>query len=186
MNDVTNLLNAIEKGEPRAANDLLPLIYDELRKLAAQKLVNEKLGQTLQPTALVHEAYLRLVGPANADGFANRRHFFGAASEAMRRILVEYARSKKAIKGGGGLHRVTFYDEQAVAVDDERFLELDLALQRLTQHDPRLGELVKLKFFGGLTLEQAATVLEISSRTAKRDWAYARAWLQREVDSAKS
>jgi RNA polymerase sigma factor (TIGR02999 family) len=178
MNDVTRILSAIEHGDPHAADQLLPLVYDELRKLAAQRLAQEKAGQTLQATALVHEAYLRLVGdgpPAEWDG---RGHFFAAAAEAMRRILIDRARSKATTKRGGDLRRIDI--EQASAADDGReaeLLALDDALTELERHDPQAARLVKLRYFAGLSHQQAAQALGVSRRAADRLWALARAWL---------
>lgn len=178
MNEVTQILSAIEQGDPHAAEELLPVIYDELRQLAAQKLAQEQPGQTLQATALVHEAYLRLVDVAKAQLWNSRSHFFAAAAEAMRRILVEQARRKRSIKHGGQLTRIDL-DEALVGGDkpDEDLLELNDRLVQLAAVDPRAAELVKLRFFGGLTGEQAAGVLRISPRAADFLWAYARAWL---------
>jgi RNA polymerase sigma factor (TIGR02999 family) len=177
MKEITRVLRAIEEGDPRAAEDLLPLVYEELRRLAAQKLAHEKPGQTLQPTALVHEAYLRLVGPRN-QGWDGRRHFFGAAAEAMRRILIDTARRKARLKHGGDLERFDV-DEVAVAIEppSEDILALDEALTKLTREDPVKAELVKLRYFTGLTSEQASRMLGISHATAERYWVYARAWL---------
>jgi len=196
MNEVTRILSALEQGDPSAAEQLLPLVYDELRKLAAQKLAHEKPGQTLDATALVHEAYLRLVqrGEEDADGgrtpgpraFADSRHFFLAAAEAMRRILVEKARAKKSLKRGGDRQRVELFEDQLIgAAPDEQLVALDEALEHLDREQPRMAQLVKLHFFAGLTLEQAAQSLDISLRTAKRDWTFARAWLRREMDRDK-
>src|SRR4051794_9003937 len=190
MADVTKLLEAIEKGEPQAAEALLPLIYDELRKLAAAKLVHEKPGQTLQATALVHEAYLRLVGANNTakkeQEWDGRGHFFAAAAEAMRRILVESARRKRRLKRGGERQREPI-DEQSIAAPqmDADLIELDAALDKLAAKDCRKAELVKLRYFAGLTIEQAAEALGISATTADRDWTYARAWLFREMSKEK-
>jgi len=181
MTDVTHILNAIEQGDARAADELLPLVYEELRLLAAQKLSQETPGQTLQATALVHEAYIRLVGE-DTPNWVNRRHFFLAASEAMRRILIDNARRKKSQRRGGHQQRVDF-DHMGV-VDKNLagdLLELDEALTRLTDHDPDVGDLVKLRYFGGLTLEQAAKIKGVSRRTAGRYWKYARLWLYREM-----
>jgi RNA polymerase sigma factor (TIGR02999 family) len=177
MNDVTRVLSAIEHGDPRAADQLLPLVYDELRLLAAQKLTQEKPGQTLQATALVHEAYLRLAG-AEAISWNSRGHFFAAAAEAMRRILIETARRKKNLKAGGGCQRVDF-SEVEPAIEDPRIdlLALDEALGRLEAKDKRKADLVKLRFFAGLTMVQAAQALGISASTADNDWAYAKSWL---------
>ena len=217
MSDVTRILSQIESGDPAAAEQLLPLVYHELRKLAAAKLAHEKPGQTLQPTALVHEAYLRLVGngkgtgdmeqgteggqrlevgdqesgnpklspvacPLSPPAFDSRGHFFAAAAEAMRRILVENARAKQRLKRGGDAQRVAL-EECAIAAPepDERLLELDAALEKLAAKDPRKAELVKLRYFAGLTIEQAAQALGIGTSTADRDWSYVRAWLFREM-----
>ena len=178
MSEVTRILSAIEQGDPQASEQLLPLVYEELRQLAAQKLASEKPGQTLQATALVHEAYVRLVDADKVQSWDSRRHFFGAAAEAMRRILVEKARRKRSVKHGGQQTRIDL-DEALVVADEPRedLLELDALLEQLAGADPRAAELVKLRFFGGLTGEQAAEVLEISPRAADLLWAYARAWL---------
>ena len=178
MPEVTHILSAIEKGDPHAAEQLLPLVYDELRKLATQKLAQEKPGQTLEPTALVHEAYLRLVGTADGDHWDHRGHFFAAAAEAMRRILVEAARRKKTAKHGGGLHRHDANDLPIAAppVDDD-LVALDEALTRFAQVEPHKAELVKLRYFVGLTIEETAEALGISPATAKRHWTYSKAWL---------
>jgi RNA polymerase sigma factor (TIGR02999 family) len=182
MNDVTHILAAIEKGDPRAAEQLLPLIYDELRKLAAQKLSQEKPGQTLQATALVHEAYLRLVGVRREEGWDNRGHFFAAAAEAMRRILVENARRKRREKHGGGRPRVDLDEASMVGrMPPEDLLALDEAMTRLAADDPIKARLVQLRFFAGLSLDEAAEALGVSAVTAKRYWRYAKAWLHREV-----
>ena len=179
MSDVTRLLSQIESGDPAAAEKLLPLVYDELRKLAAARLAQEKPGQTLQATALVHEAFLQLRGPANAAGFESRRHFFAAAAEAMRRILVNNARRKLAVKRGGDLERADVeLDSLAASPDDEKLLALDAALERLTAEHPEKAELVKLRYFAKLTTSEAAQTLGVSTATADRYWAYARAWLQ--------
>lgn len=185
MNDVTQVLHAIERGDRQAASQLLPLVYDELRRLAAQKLAHEPTGQTLAPTALVHEAYLRLV-PVRGEGgqqWDSRGHFFAAAAEAMRRILVESARRKQSAKRGGDLAREPF-DEADIAVPElrEDLLALDEALTRLATSDPQAAQLVELRYFGGLTLAQTAEMLGISARSADRLWAYARAWLHREIE----
>jgi RNA polymerase sigma factor (TIGR02999 family) len=181
MHDVTHILSAIEQGDPKAAEQLLPLVYDELRKLAAQKLAQEKPGQTLQATALVHEAYLRLVGSDDAPKWQARSHFFGAAAEAMRRILVESARRKGRLKRGGGLARQ--FEEQDIPCPErpEALLALDEALERLTAASSQAAELVKLRFFAGCTSAEAAALLEISPRKADQVWAYARAWLREEL-----
>jgi RNA polymerase sigma factor (TIGR02999 family) len=179
MSDVTQLLSAIQDGDPRAASQLLPLVYEELRRIAAQKLAQEKPGQTLQPTALVHEAYLRLVGSEDPpDQWEGRGHFFAAAAEAMRRILVERARRKRCQKRGGGHTRQALDPDQvAVPVISEDLQALDEALTKLAASEPRIAQLVELRYFGGLTIKQAAEVLNISTRTANADWAYARSWL---------
>lgn len=178
MNDVTQILSAIESGDPRAARDLLPLVYDELRKLAAAKLMHEKPGQTLQPTALVHEAYLRLVKDDDAAAWNSRGHFFGAAAEAMRRILIENARRRKTARRGGGIARHQLTDCQDVAeLDDQRLLDLDESLKQLQAEQPIVGQLVELRYFAGLTNQQAAAALKIAPRTADRYWVYAKAWL---------
>jgi RNA polymerase sigma factor (TIGR02999 family) len=183
MNDVTRILSAMEQGDPDAAEQLLPLVYEELRKLAAQRLANEKPGQTLQATALVHDAYLRLVDVDRAQQWNSRGHFFGAAAEAMRRILVERARRKRRIRHGGDLRRVDLVDAEAAApADDEQILLLDEALTRLAAARPQAVELVKLHFFAGLTLEESAPVLALSPRTTRRLWAFARAWLRRDME----
>ena len=184
MNDVTRILSAIELGDPRAAEQLLPLVYDELRRLAAQRLAHEKPGQTLQATALVHDAYLRLVVLDEARGWDGRGHFFAAAAEAMRRILVDNARRKRTAKHGGG-HRRRDLDEVEIAAGEptDDLLALDEALTRLAAEDPGKAELVKLRYFAGLSIEEAARALGISAATAKRRWAYARAWLFRAVES---
>ncbi|HQU46805.1 MAG TPA: sigma-70 family RNA polymerase sigma factor [Pirellulales bacterium] len=175
--EVTQVLAALAAGEPQAAEKLLPLVYDELRRVAAAQLAHERPGQTLQATALVHEAYLRLVG-GGADSWDNRRHFFAAAAEAMRRILVERARRKRRLRHGGGQHRVELdADEIPIEEPSVDLLTLDEALDRLAAEDPQKAELVKLRFFAGLSEQEAADVLGISRATAARHWAYARAWL---------
>jgi RNA polymerase sigma factor (TIGR02999 family) len=180
MTEVTRILTAIEQGDPQAAEQLLPLVYDELRILAAQKLAREKPGQTLQATALVHEAYLRLVGQDNHRSWKDRGHFFAAAAQAMRRILVENARRKRSKKRGDGLRRQPL-DAIAAPEIDEELVALDEALQKLAEAEPIKARLVELRYFAGLTGEQAAQVLGISPATADRYWAYARAWLRNEV-----
>jgi RNA polymerase sigma factor (TIGR02999 family) len=178
MSDVTRLLEAIDRGDQRAAEDLLPLIYDELRRLAAQKLAQELPGQTLQATALVHEAYLRLVGADVPPQWDGRTHFFGAAAEAMRRILVENARRKKRLRHGGRRRRVELDDADRIAPPpDHDLLALDEALSRFEVEEPGKARLVKLRYFAGLSLEEAADALGISRATASRHWTYARAWL---------
>jgi RNA polymerase sigma factor (sigma-70 family) len=208
MADVTQILSQIDQGDPRAADQLLPLVYDELRKLAAARLSHEPAGQTLQPTALVHEAYLRLVGTGGAQDkdkgrqgdeekeesmlpispspclplFSSRGHFFAAAAEAMRRILVESARRKHRLKRGGDLQRQEIFEDAVAAPNvDADLIELDAALDKLQAKDSRKAELVKLRYFAGLTQVQAAQALGISVSTADRDWAYARAWLFRAI-----
>jgi RNA polymerase sigma factor (TIGR02999 family) len=179
MNDVTQLLSAIEQGDPHAASQLLPLVYDELRKLAAQRLARESPGHTLQPTALVHEAYLRLVGEDEQQRWDSRGHFFAAAAEAMRRILVESARRKKRVKHGGDLQRVDLADRDVpVRPLPEEIIALDEALTRLAEEDPEAAKVVQLHFFAGLSIDQAAEVLGVSRATAYRHWGYARAWLR--------
>lgn len=180
MSDVTRILNAIEEGDTSAAEELLPLVYEELRCLAAQKLSLETPGQTLQATALVHEAYLKLV--RGEQTWENRRHFFVAAAEAMRRILIENARRKKSIKGGGGRQRISL-DDVNLAIDSppEVLMVLDEAMRTLGKNEPEVADLIKLRFFGGQTLKQSAEMLEIPQRTAERYWAYARAWLYSEI-----
>jgi RNA polymerase sigma factor (TIGR02999 family) len=179
MSEVTHILSAIEQGDPSAAEQLLPLIYEELRQLAAQKLAQEAPGQTLQATALVHEAYVRLVGCASNQTWDNRGHFFAAAAEAMRRILIDRARHKNSRKAGGGRRRVDL-DEIELTLDepDLELLALDDALRELERKYPRKAEVVKLRFFAGLTTAQAAAALGISTSTAENDWAYARSWLR--------
>jgi RNA polymerase sigma factor (TIGR02999 family) len=185
MSDVTSILSQIEFSDPSAAEQLLPLVYDELRKLAAAKLAHEKPGQTLQATALVHEAYLRLVGGLSAGSdcksaawFENRGHFFAAAAEAMRRILIESARRKARYRHGGGLTRVDLLEGDLVAdLPPEELLSLDETLSALAKHDPAAAELVKLRYFAGLTIEQAADAIGMSRTTAWRQWTYAKAWL---------
>ena len=180
MTEVTRILAAIEQGDPQAAEQLLPLVYNELRGLAAQKLAQEKPGQTLQPTALVHEAYLRLVVHDDSRRWNDRGHFFAAAAQAMRRILVENARRKRTKKRGDGLARQSL-DGVAAPDPDEEMLALDEALQKLAESDPTKARLVELRYFAGLTGDQAAKVLGISTATADRHWAYAKAWLRTEV-----
>jgi RNA polymerase sigma factor (TIGR02999 family) len=183
-NDITQILNAIEQGDPHAANRLLPLVYDELRQLAARKMSQEAPGQTLQPTALVHEAFLRLVGDQQCDEWDNRGHFFSAAAEAMRRILIESARRKNAAKRGGEMARCDLKDDDAIldANDADTLLALDEALSRLAEGDAQLARLVELRYFTGLTIEETAKVLKVSPRTVNRNWAFARAWLRREIE----
>lgn len=183
MSDVTRILVAIEGGDVRAVDELFPLVYQELRQLAYQRLSKELPGQTLQATALVHEAYLRLVGAEN-QSWSGRHHFFAAAAEAMRRILVENARRKKTLKQGGGRKRIDF-NEAVLSEDNDTssddLIALDEALKKLSNTDKVSADLIKLRFFAGLTMEQAANILGIPRRTADRNWAYARAWLYKEV-----
>src|SRR3954451_21044817 len=182
MPDVTQVLNAIEQGDPRAAAELLPLVYDELRKLAAAHLADEKPGQTLQPTALVHEAYVRLVSPEPDQHWGGRAHFFAAAAEAMRRILLDAARRKGRRKRGGGRGRRDLDGiDPAAPEDSDDLLALDEALGRLAAADPQAAELVRLRFYAGLPIPEVARILGISPRTADRTWAYARAWLHQAV-----
>jgi RNA polymerase sigma factor (TIGR02999 family) len=186
MNEVTRILSTIEQGDPSAAGQLLPLIYHELRKLAAQQLAREQPGQTLQATALVHEAYLRLVGnDGDAPQWNGRGHFFAAAATAMRRILIERARRKRCQVHGGERHRQELHPDMAASTEpDEDLLALDNALAKLAQRDPVKARLVELRYFAGLSGEAAAEILGISARTADRYWAYTRAWLRREMEGA--
>jgi RNA polymerase sigma factor (TIGR02999 family) len=181
MSEVTNILSAIEQGDPTAAEQLLPMVYEELRKLAAQRLAQEKPGQTLQATALVHEAYLRLVDVAAMQKWESRGHFFAAAAEAMRRILIDQARRKHSQKRGGNLRRVEFDAGALLAAPGDQpeddLLALDEALRAFESEDPKAAKLVKLRYFAGLSIAQAADALGISAATAKRHWVYARAWL---------
>jgi RNA polymerase sigma factor (TIGR02999 family) len=183
MSEVTRILWAIEQGEPHAAEELLPLVYEALRQLAAQKLAQEKPGQTIQATALVHEAYLRLVGADSQQPWDNRGHFFAAAAEAMRRILVENARRKRGLKHGGD-HRRQPLDPEYIAAPEaaDDLLALDEALTRLAATEPQVAELVKLRYFTGLTVPEAAAQLQISPRTADAWWSYAKAWFQAALD----
>ncbi len=187
MSDVTRILSQIEQGDPRAAEKLLPLVYDELRKLAAAKLAHEKPGQTLQATALVHEAYLRLVADGSSQQWNSRGHFFGAAAEAMRRILVEAARRKKRVKHGSQERRVDL-SEVRIGLDSppDELLAIDENLETLAAADPQAAQVVKLHCFAGLTVEQAAELMGISARTAYRDWAYARGWLFRALEGRRA
>ena len=181
MTEVTRILSAIDQGDPQAAQQLLPLVYDELRKLAARKLAHEKPGQTLQATALVHEAYLRLVGGQPEAGWESRGHFFAAAAEAMRRILVESARRKQRLKHGGGRIRQQVAEDIAGPERPERLLALDEALDRLATTNPPAAAVVQLRYFAGLSNAEAASSLGISPRKANQVWAYARAWLREEL-----
>ncbi len=182
MTNITQILSQIEDGDPSAAEQLLPLVYEELRKLAVAKLANEKPGQTLQATALVHDAYIRLVDVEKAQHWNSRGHFFGAAAEAMRRILVEKARREQRLKRGGDLHRVELSAVQ-LTIDGPGtdILALDEALTKLGKKKPEIMELVKLRYFAGLTVDEAANVLGIAASTADRHWTYARAWLYRQL-----
>jgi RNA polymerase sigma factor (TIGR02999 family) len=182
MNDLVHILSAIEAGEPHAAEQLLPLVYDELRKLAAQKMAQEASGQTLQATGLVHEAYLRLVDVAKVPHWNSRGHFFAAAAEAMRRILIDRARERLALKRGGNNRRIPLEEvDPPAGTLPEDLLALDEALEQLTRLDPTAGQLVKLRYFAGLSVEQAAETLNLSTATAYRHWTFARAWLHSQV-----
>ena len=182
MSDVTRILTAIEQGDARAADELLPLVYEELHRLAAQKMSHERPGQTLQATALVHEAYIRLVG-SDARDWSGRTHFYAAAAEAMRRILIENARRKQRLKRGGAKQRVDL-DDASIVIEgpSEDVIALDEALVKLALEDPVKADLVKLRYFAGLTIEQAAKILNISRATADRYWSYSRAWLFDEIN----
>ncbi len=185
MSEVTQILHAVEQGDPRAAGELLPLVYQELRKLASCRMAHEPPGQTLQATALVHEAWLRLTGQ-EAQSWNGRAHFFAAAAEAMRRILIDNARRKKAARHGGGQQRSPLEEiEIAGPVPDDQLLAIDEALNKLAAQQPEKAELVKLRFFAGLSIEEAARLLKISEATAKRWWAYARAWLFAELNDGR-
>jgi RNA polymerase sigma factor (TIGR02999 family) len=187
MTELTQLLNAIHKGDTEAAGRVMPLIYNELRGLAARLLASERPGQTLTATALVHEAYLRLVGPSREQEWEGRAHFFSAAAEAMRRILVENARRKRSRKRGGDRERQELsLDEVALPEVSEDVLAVDEALEKLSATDPRSGELVRLRYFAGLTIKEAAEVMGISPRTADARWAYARAWLLAELQGEEA
>ncbi len=181
MSDVTHILSAIEQGDPHAAEQLLPLVYDELRKLAAQKLGLEKPGLTLEATALVHEAYLRLVGDRQGQQWDHRGHFFAAAAEAMRRILVDAARRRQAVRRGGRRRRVSLHDHHLTTQAPDDLLALDEALTRFAGEEPAKAELVKLRFYAGFSTPEAASALGISVATAERWWAYARTWLFTEL-----
>ena len=182
--DLTQILNAIDRGDRHSSGRLLQLVYDELRSLAAHKMSGESADHTLQPTALVHEAFLRLVGNEDIEQWENRGHFFMAAAEAMHRILIEHARKKKALKRGGAIaqYELEEHDASIDPIDYESLLALDEALCRLAKIDEQLVQLVKLRYFTGLTIEDTARILNISPRTTKRNWAYARAWLRREIE----
>lgn len=181
MNDITQVLQAVGQGDGRASEELLPLVYNELRQLAAARMAQEAAGQTLQPTALVHEAWLRLVGDGDRT-WQNRAHFFGAAAEAMRRIMIENARRKSRLKRGGGQARLNIEDlELAGTTPDDKVLLIDEALERFKAEDPEKARVVMLKFFGGLTNQEVAASLEVTERTVERQWAYAKAWLFRSI-----
>ena len=184
MSDVTRILEAIGQGDPKAADQLLPLVYQELRKLAAHKMAGEPPGQTLQPTALVHEAWLKLVGQENRK-WQDRNHFFAASAEAMRRILVDNARRKRTQRHGGGQQRVELDDIKLAVENDDVLLAVNDALEKLAVSDKQKAELVKLRYFVGMTIEEAAQVLGISAPMAKRHWAYSRAWLSEEIRSQR-
>lgn len=185
MSDVTRILERAQQGDPKAAEELLPLVYDELRKLAAFKMSNEAPGQTLQPTALVHEAWLKLVGSTEQQ-WRNRKHFFGAAAEAMRRILIDRARKRHRSRHGHGLQRIDLSRvDVAAETDDETLMAVDEALSRLAAESPARAELVKLRYFVGLSIPDAAEALGISESTAKRQWNYVRAWLYRELKGTR-
>ncbi len=181
MNEVTRILEAIQKGDPQAPEQLLPLVYEELRKLAGHRMAGESAGHTLQATALVHEAWLRLVG-SNQQGFENRAHFFAAAAEAMRRILVDHARRKQSLKRGSGVVHEEF-DESAIVLSapPDELLAIHEALDTLAHEDPAAAELVKLRYFVGMTMEEAASAMGMAPRSAERLWTYARVWLKREI-----
>jgi RNA polymerase sigma factor (TIGR02999 family) len=182
MSDVTQILSAIERGDPKASEQLLPLVYDELRRLAAAKMAQESPDHTLQATALVHEAYVRLVDQDRQPHWNHQGHFFAAAAEAMRRILIENARRKQRIRHGGGRQRIDLDDiSLAGGTADDTLLALDEALTRLADEEPEVAQVVKLRYFAGLTIEQTALALDISVRTANRHWSYARAWLHQQL-----
>jgi RNA polymerase sigma factor (TIGR02999 family) len=184
MSEVTRILSALEQGDPQAADQLLPLVYEDLRRLAAQRLAHEKPGQTIQATALVHESYLRLVGDGQPRAWNGRGHFFAAAAEAMRRILVEQARRKRCQRHAGGMRRVDLIDaDVGVTPGYDQILLLDNALSQLSRIRPQAAEVVKLRFFAGMTFQEAAPVVGVSPRTARRLWIYARAWLRHEMDA---
>jgi RNA polymerase sigma factor (TIGR02999 family) len=185
VSDVTRILQSTEAGDPKAAEELLPLVYEELRRLAAHKMAFQPPGQTLQPTALVHEAWLRLAGNENQK-WEGRAHFFGAAAEAMRRILIENARRKRALRHGGGQQRLDIQEmEIAAAANDDELFAVNEALEKFAAQDKPKAELVKLRYFVGLTIDEAAEILGISAATAKRWWTYARAWLYQEIHGGR-
>lgn len=184
MSELTRILAAIDRGEPESANELLPLVYDELRRIAGAKMASEAAGHTLQPTALVHEAWLRLVG--SPSGWENRAHFFGAAAEAMRRILVDHARRKRSQKRGGGVQPEELNESAVVlTAPPDELLAVHEALDQLAAEDPQAAELVKLRYFVGMTMEEAANAMGLPKRTAESVWTYARAWLSRAIRSGK-
>lgn len=186
MSDVTRILDRVEQGDPKGAEELLPVVYEELRRLAAQKMAHEAPGQTLQPTALVHEAWLRLIGPAQPS-WQNRAHFFGVAAEAMRRILIDVARRKSQVRHGGGQERVQLENVQVALPDDrERLLQVHEALDQLAALDPMKAEVVKLRFFVGLSNAGIAEVLSVSERTVERAWTFAKAWLFATIKEAST
>jgi RNA polymerase sigma factor (TIGR02999 family) len=185
MSEFTNLLNAIESGNPQTAAQLLPLVYDELRQLAAQKLANEKPGQTLDATALVHEAYMRLLGASDPERFSDRIHFYAAAAEAMRRILIDNARKKKSEKRGGQRARVEWHDNIAAsAKPTDDLMAIDDALTQLAEEDAEAAQVVKLRFYAGLSVEEAAEVMGLPRATVYRTWSYAKAWLRTRLGEA--
>jgi RNA polymerase sigma factor (TIGR02999 family) len=187
MSTILSILNAIEQGEPNAAEELLPLVYTELRELAARKLARESPGNTLQPTALVHEAYIRVVKDDQGRGWDSRGHFFAAAAEAMRRILIEKARAKHSVRRGGGRQRLDLENLQLLdEATPEAVLALNEALERLAEGEPVVGQVVKLRFFAGLSIQETAKTLNISSRTANRHWCFARAWLYQRLSERES
>ena len=185
MSDVTQILSRIESGDPAAAEQLMPLVYDELRKLAAARLAHERPGQTLQATALVHDAYLRLIGPADRDPqhWNDRGHFFAAAAEAMRRLLVERARRKKSVRHGGGRQRIDLEKQLCISADgDDAVLAINDALERLRAEEPEAAQVVTLRYFAGLTIKEVAAAMNVSVRTVNRHWTYARTWLYHELE----
>jgi RNA polymerase sigma factor (TIGR02999 family) len=185
MNEITRILNAMNNGESAAGDELIPLVYDELRTMAAARMANERPGQTLQATALVHEAYLRLAG--NEQGWQSRAHFFGAAAEAMRRVLIENARRKKSGKHGGGIERIDLGSvDVAIGADEDHLLLVNDALEKLEAKDPEAAQLIKLRFFAGMTNEDAAQTMGLAVRSATRLWTYARAWLYKEISGSAS
>jgi RNA polymerase sigma factor (TIGR02999 family) len=185
VSEVTQILKAVSRGDPQATGQLLPLVYEELRRLAARRLARERPGQTLDATGLVHEAYLRLVGPNDAQAWDGRGHFFAAAAEAMRRILIDNARRKRTPKHGGGRRRVDLDPDLATARPRDDLLAIDEALTKLAAQEPRKAELVKLRFYAGLSIPDAAQALGISVATAERHWTYARTWLRAELEDTR-